>query len=183
MLAQFTGRSSPSCVLWCCPQHDNTMTTLTLNTRTDEQLTTQVKQAFPPFGPKKIFVRIWVTFGHLRNHLAAVPLLPHTLHLTVLSAQSISPVGPQEILVRIQVALGQLRNHLADVPLQPLSPLDSSALSHHLQPPQPPQPSTPPPTPPPPVETERRTTSQCQDCAICAHAAFHRSCRRFSGSI
>ena len=34
MLAQFTGRSTVSCALWRCLQHDSTMTLLTLNTRT-----------------------------------------------------------------------------------------------------------------------------------------------------
>ena len=34
MFDQFTGRLSPSCVMWCCPQRHNTMTMLTLNTRT-----------------------------------------------------------------------------------------------------------------------------------------------------
>ena len=34
MLVRFTGRSTVTCVMWCCPQHDNTMTMLTLNTRT-----------------------------------------------------------------------------------------------------------------------------------------------------
>ena len=34
MSLRFTGRSTVSCVMWYCPQHDNTMTMLTLNTRT-----------------------------------------------------------------------------------------------------------------------------------------------------
>ena len=34
MLAQFTGRSTVPRVLWRCPQHENTMTLLTLNTIT-----------------------------------------------------------------------------------------------------------------------------------------------------
>ena len=34
MLLRFTGPSTGACVMWRCPQHDNTMTMLTLNTRT-----------------------------------------------------------------------------------------------------------------------------------------------------
>ena len=72
--------STVACVMWLCPQHNNTMTMLTLNTRTrrpgDGSTTSQLMSQFV-FVPSvlsvtEIFVRTERTVGHLRYQLEDV---------------------------------------------------------------------------------------------------------------
>ena len=105
----FTGRPTVSCVMWCCPQHDNTMTMLTLNTRTGWTVDYDAST-----GSSRCAVE-----DNATSQILSRTALVRKMFLYA----STSP-------------LGHLRNHLADVPLQPHSPLDRQYHTTHTHTPQ-----------------------------------------------